>query len=196
MLTRGRPAAKPEITGVRELTRAEVLSVRRGREPAVKELKDSHHLVARLFAMGLRPSEVAFEAGYSLGRVSTLRADPSFQELIAFYRADENAAFREKRDNYYDFVIANRNLAARHLNDRLSDEEQAASISTSQLIAISADGADRTGYVKRSVNVNVNADFTQALEAAIKRTREEKARRELAAEGKLIELNPKSEAAE
>jgi hypothetical protein len=66
-------------------------------EEAAKErplvrLRDSHHTVARLFAHGLRPEEVSGQTGYSPSRLSTLQRDPSFQELVTFYRMDAREA--------------------------------------------------------------------------------------------------------
>lgn len=169
MLGAGRPSKKPSVDVVRELTQAEVAGMTRGRSPSVKKFRDSHHMVARLFAMGLRPGEVAARAGYSLGRVSTLSNDPAFQELVATYRDDVDQEFKETADEYFDIAISNRIMAARLINDKLVDAEPD-DVSLRELVTIHADAADRTGYPKRSVAVNVNVDFAAQLDRAIKRS--------------------------
>lgn len=165
----GRPRQRPQVLGTAPLTRDELAAFTPSQVAGkVQKFRDSHHRVARLFAFGLRPGEVAEQSGYSLSRISTLYADPAFLELIAVYRKDVDEGFREQSDEYYSTVIANRVVAARRLNDKLLDDEEEFTIS--QLVAVHADAADRTGYPKRSVAVNVNVDFAAKLDQAIKRS--------------------------
>lgn len=169
----GRPAKHPSIDGVRELTRAELDHMSRGKSPAAKRFRDSHHRVARLFASGCRPGEVAERSGYSLGRISTLSADPAFQELVASYRSSVDESWKDSVDEYYDTVIAVRTMSARLIHDKLSETEPD-DVSFRELVTIHADAADRTGYGKRSTQVNVNTDFASLLDQAIKRSNEAK----------------------
>lgn len=165
----GRPPKQAKVLGVRELTREEVLGTSRGKAPAIKSIRDSHHMVARLFALGLRPGEVAERSGYSLGRISVLYADPALRDLIEKYRGNVDASFREAADEYYSTVSANRVMAARLLNDKLCSVEPE-DISIRELVVIHADAADRTGYPKRQVAVNFNVDFAARLDNALKRS--------------------------
>jgi hypothetical protein len=169
----GRPPKVAKILGVRELTREEVLgaSSSRGRAPAIKSIRDSHHMVARLFALGLRPGEVAERSGYSLGRISVLYADPALRDLIEKYRGNVTESYQQATDEYYTMVAANRVMAARLLNDKLSVVEPE-DISIRELVTIHADAADRTGYPKRTVAVNFNVDFAARLDNALKRSNE------------------------
>lgn len=167
----GRPRQRPQVLGTAPLTKEELLTYTpRKNEGKVAKFRDSHHKVARLFATGMRPGEVATASGYSLCRISTLWADPAFQELIAVYRKEFNEHFAEvvAEDQYYTTINANRVIAARRLNDKLLDDEE--EFTVSQLVAVHADAADRTGYPKRSVAVNVNVDFAAKLDQAIKRS--------------------------
>jgi len=143
--------------------------MRPGKSAAVKAFKDSHHLVARLFAAGLRPGEVAERAGYSGTRISTLLADPSFQNLIAEYRREETIAFALTRDDYYDRATRARNIALRLVEDKLADVDPD-DVTIRELMGIHDSLADRTGYGKRSTQVNVNVDFAAQLDRAIKRS--------------------------
>lgn len=172
MLGPGRPAKKPSINSVRELTREEVASIPRGRSPAVVQLRDTHHMVARLLALGLRPFQIAERTGYSIARISILSGDPAMQELVASYRNSVDESWREQTDEYFQNAVALRNVPARLLRDRL--EEEPDKFSNSQLLAIMADSADRTGYPKRKESVNLNVDFAARLEQAVRRSNEVK----------------------
>lgn len=145
----------------------------RGRAPAAKRFRDSHHMIARLFAMGLRSGEVASRTGYSLARVSLLRNDPAFDELVSAYRSDVDEEWRESVDEYFELISANRTISARLINDKLTEAEPD-DVSFRELVNIHADAADRTGYPKRSVAVNVNVDFAAQLDRAIKRSAEQR----------------------
>lgn len=75
---------------VRELRAEDIVQlqnhvVARGAEP-IKKLRDSHHWAARLLARGLSDEEVAIATGYSTSRISTLKCDPSFKQILAIYQ--------------------------------------------------------------------------------------------------------------
>lgn len=170
----GRVAQRPTIESVSELTQEDLDTVQRGNSTnPIKNLRDSHHLVARLFSMGLRPGQVAEETGYSLQRIGTLKADPAMDELIAYYRELETQAFVDQRDEYYQTVASNRKISALLINDKLNSVEPD-DISFRELVLIHSDAADRTGYPKRTVALNVNADFASLLDKAIARTQQTK----------------------
>ena len=61
------------------------------RPSVIKRLRDHHHLVARLVAKGWRTTDIANEVGLSISRVSILKGDPAFQQLVETYRMNENA---------------------------------------------------------------------------------------------------------
>lgn len=165
----GRPAIHPRIDGVRELSHQDIATLEHGRAPAAKGLRDSHHRLARMIALGLRNEELLEASGYSNGRISVLKADPAFQDLIAHYRMMVNEGFTEAADEYYRTVSANRTISARRINDKLADDDEDIPLRT--LLAIHSDAADRTGYPKRSVAVNVSVDFAAKLEKAVQRSK-------------------------
>lgn len=162
----------PSIEEVRELTVEEVREMPRGTLTRIAKLRDSHHTVARLLALGNSIGEVAVQAGYSYNSVSMLAQDPSMQELVAHYREMLNGQFLATVDEYYSGLVAARNKALRRINDKLDDDE--ADLSISQLHAIHSDAADRTGYPKRKDVVVANVDFADSLDAAITRSRQAK----------------------
>ncbi len=185
MIHRGRygatgPVHEAQIGTIHVLTREDLplLAERRNEPPkTIQQLRDSHHLVARLLAAGVRPdSEVARRSGYSLGRIGMLKLDPTFVELVEHYRKEVSEAFREGVDDYAQLATHNMLTAERMLADKLAKlDEQDESLPVRDLIAISRDAADRFGYGKKSTrDLNVNVDFAQQLEKA--RARVENAR--------------------
>ena len=185
MFGRGRPGKSPTIDGVEELQPSDLEGLVRGKSPAVKNLKDSHHAVAKLLACGIRPGEVAERTGYSRVRISILQADPSFQELVQHYRTVDAAAFIEARDEYWDNATSVRVKTARMIADQLDEADEAGeSIPLNRLLAIHDSFADRTGYGKRSTQVNINVDFAAKLDQAIKKARDVKS--PLTIEGKVV----------
>lgn len=171
MAGRGRAPKARGIAAVRELTPTDVAKLdsgERGKLPVVARFRDSHHKVARLIASGMRPAEVALACGYTIQRIYTLSQDPSFKELVESYRGDEDEAHRGSRDDFYELLYSNKMKAERRIADKLDDDDT--EISIRELHLISRDAADRTGYGKRSVNFNVNADFAGQMEAALRRT--------------------------
>ena len=58
------------------------------RPSSIKRIRDHHHQIARLIAQGRRTTEVAKEVGYSISRISILKGDPAFRQLIEMYRTN------------------------------------------------------------------------------------------------------------
>lgn len=174
MLGRGRPPKRPNVTEVKELTEEEVAALpEQGKVNNVVRIRDSHHAVAKLFAMGLRPKEVAEISGYSLSRISMLRRSPMMDNLINEYRNLETTEWLEARDEYYDTITRGRVMAARLTVDKLAEMEPE-DISFRELIMIHSDFADRTGYPKRQLAINVNVDFAAKLDRAVERSKAQK----------------------
>ena len=54
--------------------------------PPLNKIRDRHHALARVLATGTSEGEASIVTGYSLSRISILKADPQFQQLLDFYR--------------------------------------------------------------------------------------------------------------
>lgn len=173
-LQRGRKAiASPiEIHDVRMLSRADLTVLAQPRPtPAVQTLRDSHHGLARAVASGLSNAECAQVTGYSIQRVSILRQDPAFKELVAHKRAMIDAEFASAGDPVIDYLKGNALKAAKMLSDKLDEaEEEGKFLPVRDLLGIAELGFDRTGYGKVNKNLNVNVDFASNLENARRRT--------------------------
>lgn len=167
----GRPAKRPSIEGVRELSLEEVRAMPRANVQRVKSLRDSHHMAARLLAMGLDRRDVAERTGYSYNGLSLLCVDPSFQELLQHYREVVTEQFVSATDEYFSNLTSVRVKSLRQIGDRLDEADQTGEkLPLNQLLSIHADTADRSGYPKRKESVNLNLDFADRLEAAVRRS--------------------------
>ena len=171
----GRPKSHPEIFEIAPLSKADLETftpaVRSKDSGVLKQLRDSHHRIAHLYAIGYKNNEIAEITGYSPTRLSTLRASPAFGELVDKYRKDiVEPARQAEADHHFHTITRLRNLAAGELIDRFEDDEERPKLANAHLIAILADGSDRTGYPKRRESINMNMDFASRLDRAIERS--------------------------
>lgn len=161
--TRGRAAVpvSAEIVGAVTQADLELLKTEKGSKPApLKRIGERHHAMARMLASGMKPGEVAVAVGLHPSRVSILQDDPTFQELVAFYRENVDAVYADLHTRLAGMSAD----AAEELRRRL--EENPEDLGLNALMEMVKLGADRTGYgpsSKQDVNVNVNiADRLQA----------------------------------
>lgn len=168
--TTGRASKPLSAVQVREIDACDIalLGEEKGsKAPALKRLSERHHALARCLASGMEESAAAVTCGYVLSRVSILKADPAFQELLAFYRADVSSKYLDMHG-----VLAGLSLdAAMELRERLEIDIEAdeKKISVTQLMELTKLGADRTGFGPQSSQLNVNVDLAGRLQAARER---------------------------
>jgi hypothetical protein len=174
-------ASKPiSAVQVRELDASDLalMNEERGTKAApLKRLSERHHALARCLSSGMADGDAAITCGYVLSRVSILKQDPAFQELLSFYRNDVQSKYLDMHG-----VLAGLSLdAAMELRERLEADMNAEdkTLSVGQLIELTKVGADRTGFGPQSSQVNVNVDLAGRLQAA----RERVAQRRLAGDG-------------
>lgn len=60
---------------------------------SLARIRHSHHQLAQLLAQGKEQAEVALITGYSPAYISTIKNDPTFQELLSHYASVTEAAF-------------------------------------------------------------------------------------------------------
>lgn len=157
----------PVIRSVRPMVRADLELLRQPSARArIAKLRDSHHIMARLFVSGLTVAEVASETGYSIARVSVLRNSPAMQELVAKYRADDHDEWRKHRDGTYEYMHRVRMKAVRLIEDALDEDE----VKPEFALKVFDSMADRTEYHRKSTKENINIDFAARLEVAIARS--------------------------
>lgn len=167
----GRTKRKISATFSRELGQddlALLASADRGTAPPpIKKLRDRHHKAARLFALGEPEATIALATGYSPSRLSALKSNEAFQELVALYAGQED-------EEHYETLNEIRGLsrdALSELRDRLEEEPE--SFSVKDLRELAGDALDRTGYPKATKNeTTVNVNLSARLEAARQRALE------------------------
>lgn len=157
--------ASPVVTEVvRELRDADLVLL--GQQPvaarngtALRRLRQSHHKVARLLADGLEPAEVALVSGYSLSRVYVLSTDPSFKELVSFYKENKDKEY----EDFHARLAMLATDATQELHARLDEEPD--KMSNEFLADLVKTLADRTGHapVSKSVTTNVNVHLADRL---------------------------------
>ena len=167
--TKGRNLAPLELEILGEITEEELLSRSEGSltsssAPTLAKIKGIHHEIARHLSSGLTPAEVSAVTGYSLSRISILQNDPSFKELLAFYKKKEDEVFVDIRKRMAVLGLD----AAAELQDRLENTPE--TLSNSQLIELTKATLDRAGYspVTKTVSVGVSmtADELDSLRAS------------------------------
>lgn len=165
------------ITNIRVLSKEDLAVLRERRDeqaPLITRLKDPHHRLARLLAAGLPDTEAGPLSGYSLGRISQLRADPTFRSLVESYRQKVTQAYIEQVDHLQELAISNMVKAERMIAEKLdAADEDGESVPVRILDTLAQGRMDRFGYGKKQTNLNVNVDFASQLERAIKRSGKE-----------------------
>lgn len=180
--TSGRATIPVNHTYVGPLTEADIaaLDLPRNTAPsAIARLTQRHHALARTLASGRTVSEAAFICGYEIARVSTLQSDPTFKELLAFYRKDVDRQYAD----FHATLAGMSHDAAEEIRRRLEDNPE--DINLASLIDITKLGADRTGYGPSSKSeVNVTVGMADRLRLA----------RERVAQRNVIDITPDKEA--
>lgn len=121
-----RPHKAPlEIEVIRQLGPADLAAIQNPPEsaegtPVVRQLRHSHHRIAELVAAGRPPAEISIVTGYAASYISSLRGDPAFNELVAYYEF-------QKREIFADSIERLKSLgldAIERLHERLNDPEK------------------------------------------------------------------------
>lgn len=137
----------------------------------IARFRESHHTVARMFAAGMTPEAIRRQTGHTARRLALMTYDPSFQELVAYYRNKFNAKFEAEVEDYATLAIGNMMAAEIQLSDKLAAAEESGEfLPTRELLAITSDRADRFGYSKHTV-VRHEHDFAALMDKAIARSR-------------------------
>jgi hypothetical protein len=162
------------VLSVQRLTDADIVAyeghVASGRTIGVKPvdlkaIRNTHHRLAQMLAVGVDETVAAKLCNYGVARVSILKSDPAFAELLAHYAADV-------REEWADFVSTAANLSMdvmQEIQKRLDETPEQFTIQTlnDTLKTI----ADRSGHapVQKTQNVNINVDMGSRLRAARER---------------------------
>lgn len=170
---RGKRAVPLRHTYTRDLNEADVLILienphRDVTTPSLLKIRTKHHQLARLLAEGVKQAEAALITGYSPTRISILKNDPAFCELIAYYSAMTEQVYL----NVHERLAGVGTMALDELQERLEEHPELFTIE--QLQDILAKTYDRAGYgPKSTIEVNKNevtvANVLEAIKAEVRK---------------------------
>ena len=163
--SRGRSVKAVDAQYSRDLTPEDLRAPKAQTQTAkpLAKIRDAHHALARVLATGTSEGEASLITGYSPSRISILKADPQFQELLAFYRSTTVEGVTDFRQRMLNLGMG----ALQELEDRLDDNPD--SFSPALLKDIVKDMADRTGHAPNkgpSVEVHLNSPLADRIKAA------------------------------
>lgn len=155
------------VTGVRELSQEDLEIVASAQvgvstTPAIKAIRETHHIIAQMLAKGLKDIEVSRVTGYSPSRISVLKKDPAMVELISFYVEQVQEAFRDTVGKMK--LITDDALDI--LGERLDNDPD--SFTNNTLLEIVKTTGDRAGFAPVQKSVSISATVDPARLAAIK----------------------------
>jgi hypothetical protein len=131
-----------------------------GTASVITTLRTGHHQLAQLLAAGVEDAEASFITGRSVTGIASLRGDPAFKELLAYY-----ATQQEKRDhNVYDRLVTAGLTSLEILQQRLEESPEKFTNNdlkgileaTMDRSAAPAKGGQRNGAPASGLNVSIN----------------------------------------
>lgn len=165
----GRRAEPPTAKIVRDLNEAD-LAARRlvpAAKPApLQSLRDSHHHLARTLASDVSDTEASAITGYTPNRISILKNDPAFKELLEFYRKQQTGLFETVQDRFTALMLD----CVSVIQERVEKDPDAITLSELRETAKFASGPAGYGPMTKSLNVNMNIDYASRLSEARKRS--------------------------
>lgn len=169
--TRGRAAKPLEAETLRDLTPADIKALATAPRAAskavpLKALRQRHHTIARLLAIGTRPGDVASITGYDPSRISILQADPQFRDLVEHYATGEDHKLADLKDRMSTLSLD----ALEELTERLDTAPE--SFSEALLLEISTRMADRVGHSPKGGGNAGNTEVHVHLGERMSRARE------------------------
>lgn len=159
------------IREVRKLTEEDLIAgervkVKAAPKQTLQKIRQSHHSMARMIAMGKNNIEVSETLGVSPGRVSQLKADPAFQELISYYTTMTDQVYVDVAERIAGFTTD----AMEVLHERIRETPE--QVKNEELLKAIALGLDRTGYGPKSTT-NINSRVMVVTDAELDRIKQE-----------------------
>lgn len=158
------------VTGSRLLTWDDLprLSEHRGvGNNSLRRVRQVHHKIARLMAAGAANVEIAAVVGMHQARISILRNDPAFCELLAYYEEHEEARWEDVREKAAELG----STAVEILQERLLEEPD--KVKTNDLLSIMNQGLEFGGKKPAARSENLHVHTTAEAIQQIKAGRQE-----------------------
>jgi hypothetical protein len=136
----------------------------------IGRMRDSHHRIAQMMAMGWTDSQIRRITGITSRRLALYRADPAMQDVVAKYSKEGEEKLEEFGDFFNELMTSNRVRGELLIADAFEEAmEGERDISLTVIDKIVQGRADRTGYGKTS-KVEHKHDFATRLDNAIQRS--------------------------
>lgn len=140
---RGRKPTEHGFAVVRELTEADIPLLLMpealgSKTPAVQKMRQSHHALARLLAEGRKGVECSAILGISQSRISILRQDPAFQELVEFYSKQKDEIYLDVHQRLAGLAVD----TLEEIHERLGEDPD--SFSNKELLMVAEMALDRS----------------------------------------------------
>lgn len=142
-------SGKLAVTGTRSLAMEDLMAAATKPtepNPGVKQLRQSHHQLAKLLAQGLKQVDIASITGFSMSRISVLKSDPQFAELLSYYQEMEAEGWQNARADMRERLLSLGFDSIETLHSRL--EEDPEGFSNDALLKLVELTTDRTGHGK------------------------------------------------
>ena len=161
------------------------------RRAQITQIRDRHHAIARLAAQGWTARQIADALGIDVSGLRHMLKDPAMEELIAEFHTELDSGVLQAMDEQTRTITQVRGMAWHLIHDRLSDAMNGVGpeLPLGFLSNIAGDTSDRTGYTRRTENVNINIDTASTLTRAIARSAKADEYRTVASKGLTIELS-------
>lgn len=133
--------------------------------PLVRTIRASHHTLARCLAEGKKGEECQLITGYSVSRISELQKDPTFAQLVEYYKGQIEGVFI----NVYERLAALGIDSIDELQKRLDESPE--DFTLNQLMELAKMTLDRAGHgpTTKSQNTSMVALITPTQLENIKR---------------------------
>lgn len=128
--------------------------------PGIKSLRALHHKLAQCLAQGFTDTEASISTGYSPSRISILKADPTFKELLNYYQGKASEIYIDVTQRMAGFATT----AVEVLQERLEDKPD--TFTNKDLNQLIKTTADRGGHspVNRSEVKTITMDAKTLME--------------------------------
>lgn len=144
------------------------LTERRGVGGArLKNVRQVHHKIARMMAAGMSNVEISAVVGFHHSRLSILRNDPAFQELLVHYENEEEEIWHDVREQAAELGTT----AVQEIHQRILEHPE--KVATRDLIAVMEKGLDYGGKKPPARTENLHAHTTLEQLQKIKEGRKE-----------------------
>jgi len=130
--------------------------------PAVKKMRDRHHSIARMIALGIPNTQIGAVLNISSNRISTLISNPAFAELVSFYRAEAGTEFRDMIARFTDLGLE----ISGELLSRIDASPE--SFSAGELRELLKVVADRAGFSPVQKKMEISGRIPDEVMARVK----------------------------